>query len=119
MKKVNDFFKKTNKENKFKMTKSKNVVCDVFDITIGEECSTIVVTLSKVTADMTILILSTGKVINKNIYDLVHEIKTEKYSTIEEAMLMNRIYKNLIKRYRYMFDGKSIDKIHLTYDRTF
>ena len=50
--KVNDFFKKTNKENKFKMTKSKNVVCDVFDITIGEECSTIVVTLSKVTDEM-------------------------------------------------------------------
>lgn len=117
--KVNDFFKKMTCKKDFEISKSKDVVCDAYDIIIHGEKSPIIVTLNKVTADTQILVVNTGKVISGNMYDYVHIIKTTKYDSIEESYLMNSIYKMLLKKYKFMFDNKNINKIHLTYDRTF
>ena len=115
---VNNFFKKVNKKD-FAISKSKNVMCEAFDITCGDTKAPVVLILNKVSAEIKIIFPTTGISWDGNIYEMTKELKTTKSESAIEAGLKTYLYKEILKRYHFMFDAKSIEKVHLTYDRTF
>ena len=118
MKKVNDFFKKTNKKD-FAISKSKNVMCEAFDISFSDTKAPVVLILNKVSAEIKIIFPTTGITWDGNIYEMSKELKTTSSDSFIESKLKGYIYKEILKRYHFMFDAKSIEKVHLKYDRTF
>lgn len=118
---VNNFFKKVNAKSTkgFEMSRSKNIICEAFDISCGSVKAPVILILNKVTADVNVMFPTTGESWSGNIYDVSHELKTVKTDTYIESELKGYIYKEILKRYRFMFDAKSIEKVHLNYDRTF
>ncbi len=116
---VNNFFKKVNKENKIRMTISKDVISETFNLSVGNISAPVVIILNKLTADITTMFPSTGEIWRGNMYEISKELKTTSSDSFIESELKRYLYKEILKRYRFMFDAKSIEHVHLNYDRTF